>query len=394
MASAAQRLEAVYEAPYLAHATMEPMNCTADVRADSCEVWAPTQDPQGARQTAAELTGVDPSKVVVHTTLIGGGFGRKYDRDYIVEAVLCSKAAGAPVKVTWTRPDDMRHGKFRPASRHLLSGGLDARGNLIALKHTVVAPSIGEQQWPGSVKDGLDMSALEGAVELPYSVPNLLVDYVLTPIPVPIWFWRSVYPSQNVFALECFIDELAAAAGRDPLEFRLTLAEKSPRAKKVLQLAGEKAGWGSPLPPGRFRGIACAPPAFFQTYVAHVAEISLRPDGTVRVHRVVCAVDCGIVVNPDTVAAQMEGSIAFGLTAALKGEITIDGGRVTQSSFDDYPLLTIDEMPEVEVHIVASGEPPSGTGEPGLPPIAPAVANAVYAATGKRLRSMPFRPKA
>jgi isoquinoline 1-oxidoreductase beta subunit len=385
------KLEAVYEAPFLAHASLEPMNCTADVRKDSCVVWAPTQDPQGVRRSAASIAGLQESQVTVHTTFLGGGFGRKFDHDFTTEAIHCSKAIGAPVKVTWTREDDMRFGKYRPVSRHLLSGGLDAQGNLTTLIHKVVAPSISDQERPGSLKGGVDRSALEGATELPYAIPNLRVEYVLARTPVPIWFWRSVYPSQNVFALECFIDELAAEGGKDPLEFRLGLTGNSPRMKQVLSTVAEHSGWGTPLPAGRFRGIACAPPAFFKTYVAHVAEVSIAGDNTIRVHRVVTAIDCGIVVNPETVEAQMEGCIVFGLSAALKGEITIDKGRVVQGNYDDYPLMTIDEMPVVEVHMIGSSEPPSGTGEPGLPPIAPAVANAVFAATGKRLRRMPFR---
>jgi isoquinoline 1-oxidoreductase beta subunit len=386
-----KKIDAVYDAPFLAHATMEPMNCTADVRKDHCVVWAPTQDPQGVQRSAASIAGLKPEQVTVHTTYLGGGFGRRYDHDFTNEAIHCSMEIGAPVKVTWTREDDMRFGKYRPVSRHLLSGGLDARGNLESLTHKIVAPSIGDQQQPGSLKGGVDHSAVEGAVEIPYDIPNLRVEFLLAPTPVPIWFWRSVYPSQNVFALECFIDELAVAAKKDPLAFRLGLAEKSPRMKEVLKAVAERSGWGSPLPAGRFRGIACAPPAFFRTYVAHAVEISVASGNTIRVHRVVSAVDCGTAINPETVEAQIEGSIVYGLSAALKGQITIDKGRVVQGNFDDYPLLTIDEMPAIEVHIIPSAETPSGTGEPGLPPIAPAVANAIFAATGQRVRQMPFR---
>ena len=391
LGSAVVKIEAAFDAPFLAHATMEPMNCTASVGKDSCEIWAPTQVPQGAQQEAATLLGIPLRNVTVHTTLLGGGFGRRLQTDYVRDAVLCSKAAGTPVKMIWPREEDMQHDFYRPVSRHILSGGLDASGKPLVLTHRVVAPSIGDQRRPGSLKDGLDRGAVEGAVKPVYDIPNFLVEYVLARTPVPIGAWRSVFPSQNVFALECFIDEMAAAAGKDPCEFRLSLTARSPRAHGVLALAREKSGWEKPLPPGVFRGIACGPPAFFGSYVAHVAEISLNADRSVRVRRVVCAVDCGTAVNPESIEAQMEGAIVYGLSAALKGEITIDRGRVVQGNFDDYPLLTIDEMPHVEIHIVQSTEPPDGIGEPGLPPIAPAVANAVFAATGKRVRSLPIR---
>ena len=393
-ASAEKKIEAVYEAPFLAHATMEPMNCTADVRADSCEIWAPTQNPQGAQGDAAAFLGIDSSKVTVHTTLLGGGFGRRFSTDFVMDALHCSRVAGAPVKVTWTREEDMQHDVYRPVSRHMLSGAVDGSGRLSALVHRVVAPSMGDQRRPGSLKDGLDKGAVEGATDLPYAIPHLLVEYILSPTPVPIGPWRSVYPSQNVFATECFIDELATAAGRDPFEFRLELSVKSPRTHAVLKLAAEKSGWGTALPGGHFRGIACGPHAFYGSYVAHVAEVSVTADSTVRLHRIVCAIDCGIAVNPETIEAQIEGAIVYGLSAALKGEITIDRGRAVQGNFDDYPLLTIDEMPAIEVHIVPSAEPPEGIGEPGLPPIAPAVLNAVFAATGKRIRSLPVRLRA
>ena len=367
------------------------MNCTAHVGKDFCEIWAPTQSPQGIQQQAASITGIESSKITVHTTFLGGGFGRRADSDFAVEAIQLSKAVGSPVKVFWSREDDMRHDGYRPVSMHLLAGAVNAAGDIVAFTHRVTAASIGESRWPGSVKGGLDKSVVEGAVEMPYDIPNLQVDYVMAQNPIPIWYWRSVYPSQNVFAVEGFVDELAAAAGKDPYEFRRRLLAKSPRVKAVLELAAEKAGWGKPLPKGRHRGIAVSPPAFFQTPVAEVAEVSVSSDNTVRVHRVVCAVDCGITVNPETAQAQVEGAVVYGLTAALKGEITIEKGRVVQGSFDDYPLLAIDEMPEIEVHFVKSTAPPTGMGEPGLPAIAPAVANAVYAATKKRIRRLPIK---
>jgi isoquinoline 1-oxidoreductase beta subunit len=391
LSTAAKRVEAVYEVPFLAHATLEPMNCVANVRRDRCEIWAPTQDPQGFQRAASEITGLPEAKVDVHTTLLGGGFGRRFMPDTLAQAVKVSKAIGAPVKVTWTRDDDMMHDWYRPASYYVLSGGLDANGNLVAFKQKIVAPSISESNQPGSTKNGLDEDAVEGAVRLPYSIPNFLVEYVMANTPVPLGYWRSVYPSQNVFAVESFIDELAHAAGKDPLEFRRSLVTKMPRMKKAMELAAEKAGWGTPLPTGHAMGIALSPPAFYFTPVVQIAEVSVGTDKQVRLHRVVCAIDCGIVVNPDSVEEQMEGGFVFGVTAALKGKITVKNGRVEQENFDDYPLLTIDEMPVVETVIVESTEPPSGTGEPGVPAAAPAVANAVFAATGQRVRTLPIK---
>ena len=384
-------LDAVYEVPFLAHATMEPMNCTAHVRQDRCEIWAPTQAAQWAQGEAARITGLAERDVVVHVTLLGGGFGRRSMPDFASEAVRVSKAVNAPVKLTWTREDDMQHDWYRPVSLHRLRGGLDARGRLTALWHSIVAPSISEQLEPGSVKEGLDRSAVEGAVESPYRIPNFLVDYVMANTAVPIGWWRSVYPTQNVFALECFIDELAQAAKKDPVTFRRALLSKSPRMLKVLDTVVSRFGWKKALSQGHYRGIACAPPSFFGSYVAQAAEVSVETGGKVRVHRVVCAVDCGQVVNPDTIEAQMEGSITYGLTAALYGAITLERGRVVQGNFDDYPLLTIDEMPKVEVHSVRSSGTIGGIGEPGTPPIAPAVANAVSAAVGRRVRQLPIQ---
>ncbi len=390
MASAAMKVSASFDAPFLAHATMEPMNTTAWVQKDRCEIWAPTQDPQGYRREAARLCALPEEKVIVHTTYLGGGFGRRWETDVLVEAVQCSKAAGVPVRVTWTREDDMRHDFYRPVSHHVLSGGLSAEGTLVAFTHRVVAPSITGQSSPERIKDGLDKSAVEGTINLPYEIPNLQIEYVMANTPVPIGSWRSVYPSQNVFALECFMDELAGAAGKDPYEFRRALMLDRPKMLRVLDLAAEKSGWGKPLPAGRYRGIAFSPPSFFRTPVAQVAEISVE-NRTVRVHRVVCAIDCGIVINPDGLAAQMEGGVVYGLSAALKGEITLKQGRVEQGNFDDYPILTLEETPVVETYSVQSNDAPTGTGEPGLPAIAPAVANAVFAATGRRIRRLPVR---
>lgn len=387
---AAKKIEAVYELPFLAHATMEPMNCTADVRDNKCEIWAPTQSPDWAKRAAAETLGLNQDDVIVHITFLGGGFGRRFEPDFVVEAVNVSKAVNAPVKVVWTRDDDMHNDWYRPTSMHRLEGGLSEDGDLVEFKHKVTAPSINGQRWPERIRGGLDRSAVEGATKLEYNIPNTRIEYVMANTAIPVGWWRSVYASQNVFVLESFIDELASAAGKDPLEYRRQLLKKDSRMRRVVETVAEKSAWGSPLPQGRFRGIACAPPAFFGSYVAHVAEISVEGK-SVKVHRVVSAVDCGICVNPDSVQAQIESSIAFGTTAALKGEITIEKGRVVQGNFDDYMLLTIDEMPKVEVHIVPSDQPVGGMGEPGLPPIAPAIANAVFAATGKRIRKLPIR---
>jgi isoquinoline 1-oxidoreductase beta subunit len=384
-----RRVNAVYEVPFLAHATMEPMNCTADVRADGCDVWVPTQFQSKAQGTAAAITGLPPEKVKVHTTFLGGGFGRRSEADFVAEAVEASKAAGAPVKVVWTREDDIRHDFYRPATYNVLSASLGDDGMPIAYSHHVAGPSIMSRVFPDSVRNGLDSTNVEGSADVAYAIPNFHVEYVRHEVGVPVGFWRSVGDSQNGFITESFIDELAHAAHKDPYEFRKALLAKAPRQQGVLNLAAEKAGWGTPLPAGRFRGIAMVDS--YASHVAEVAEISIGADQSVKVHRVVCAVDCGSVVNPLTVEAQMQSAIVYGLTAALYGEITISKGRVTQGNFDSYRMLRMSEMPVIEVHIVPSAEAPGGVGEPGLPPIAPAVANAVFAATGKRFRTLPIR---
>jgi isoquinoline 1-oxidoreductase beta subunit len=388
LAAAVQRRDAVYELPFLAHATMEPMNCTAHVRGDGVDIWVPTQFQTGAQQLGAKIGGVPPERVRVHTTYLGGGFGRRFELDFVQEALETSKAVGAPVKVIWSREDDVQHDVYRPACRHRLRAGLDASGRPAVWTHRIVAPSILARVFPNRVKDGLDPEAVEGAAEMPYAVPAVHVDYVLADTGIPVGFWRSVNNSFNAFAVESFVDELAHAAGRDPYEYRRALLANQPRHRGVLELAAERAGWGAPLPAGRARGIAVW--KSFESYVAQVAEVSLDADGTPRVHRVVCAVDCGPVVNPDTVAAQMESGIVYGLTAALWGEITIARGRAVQSNFHDYRMLRLAEMPRVEVHIVASSDAQGGVGEPGTPPIAPAVANALFALTGKRIRRLPI----
>jgi len=388
LGSAPAKVDAVYNLPFLAHATMEPMNCTAHVRADGVDIWAPTQFQTGAQGFGAKIGGVTPDKVKVHTTYLGGGFGRRFELDFIQEALETSKAVGAPVKVIWSREDDIRNAQYRPANHHRMRAGLDANGQPVAWTHRIVAPSIMARVFPDTVKNGLDEEAVEGGVGMPYAIPNVHVDYLLTDTGIPVGFWRSVNNSYNAFAVESFIDEVAHAAKKDPYEYRRDLLGKAPRHLGALNLAASKAGWGTAPPAGRARGIAVY--KSFESYVAEVAEVSVASDGAVKVHRVVCAVDCGPVVNPSIVEAQMESAIVYGLTAALYGEIAIEGGRVKQSNFHDYQMLRLAEMPKVEVYIVPSTDAQGGVGEPGTPPIAPAVANAIFAATGKRIRKLPI----
>lgn len=382
-------VEAVYEAPYLAHAAMEPMNCTAWVKRDGVEIWAPTQAPGVNQAVAAEVTGMKPEQVQVHTTLLGGGFGRRFAPDFLIEAVQLSKAAQVPVKVVYTREDDTRAYYYRPMALCRLVGGLDGDGNPVSLDVRTVCESLSEGSGfeAALIKDGVDSTAVEGLSNQPYAVPNVNVEWVKYSPGIRTWFWRSVGSSQNVFFIESFIDEMAHAAGKDPVVFRRALLAKHPRHKAVLELAAAKADWGRSLPAGRARGIAVA--ESFGSYIAQVAEVSLE-DGKPRVHRVVIAADVGTVVNPDTVAAQMESGMVYGLTAALYGRITFKDGQVEQSNFHDYPMLRINEMPNVEVHLVPSGEAPGGVGEPATPVIAPAVANALFALTGKRIRRLPL----
>lgn len=383
-----KKVEATYELPYLAHATPEPMNCTAHVRPDGCDIWVPTQAPDEAQRVAAKITGLPHSAIKVHGTYIGGGFGRRFEQDFVAEAVQISKVTGAPVQVLWTRKDDLQHDFYRPASFHYLRAALDKDGLPLAWIHRIVCPSMLARETADGTSGGVDEGAVDGAVDLPYAIPNLRIDYVAQEPWVPIGAWRSVGHSQNAFAVECFIDELAAAANQDPYQLRRELLRNVPRHRAVLELAARKGDWGDPLPPGRGRGIAFH--ASFGSLVAMVIEVTVTPEAGVRVGRVVCALDCGMVVNPDIVAAQMEGSVVFGLSAALKGEITIRKGRVVQQDIHDYPALRMHETPPIEVHILPSQEPPGGVGEPGVPPVAPALANAVFAATGKRIRKLPI----
>jgi isoquinoline 1-oxidoreductase subunit beta len=375
--------------PFLEHACMEPMNATAFVKPGSCEIWAPTQSPGGTQVTGSKVSGVPVEKVVVNTTYLGGGFGRRGEQDFILDALETSKALGAPVKVMWTREDDIQHGFYRPATYNVFKAALDAQGAPVAWWNRVVGPGILIQK--GRAQAGtIDGAAMEGVRNMPYDLPNVHVEWVNKDYGVPLGFWRSVGPSQNGFIVESFVDELAKAAGKDPVEFRRGLLGKSPRHKAVLELAAAKANWGSPLPAGRARG--CAVMFSYGSYVAHVAEVSVAPDGKLKIHKLVGAIDAGFAVNPDQVKAQMEGGGIYALTALLYGEITIDRGRVKQSNFDNYRMLRIDEAPEMEVHILNSGEAAGGLGEPGVPTVAPAVCNAIFALTDRRVRSLPIRP--
>lgn len=388
-----EALVAEYALPYLAHAPMEPLNCTVRRTADGCEVWTGTQFQTVDQQRVAQIFGLKPEQVALHTTFLGGGFGRRANiaSDFVVEAAHVAKNLEQPVKLVWTREDDIRGGYYRPMAVHRVEGSLDAQGNPVAWRHRVVSQSIvAGSPFASMIKDGVDPTAVEGASDSPYvtAVANHRVDLHTVDPGVPVLWWRSVGHSHTAFAVESFVDELAHAAKRDPLEFRRALLEKSPRVRAVLELAAEKAGWGNPPPEGRARGLAVH--ESFGSIVSHVAEVSVE-DGRIRVHRMVCAVDCGICVNPLGVAAQMESAVAYGLSAALHGELTMKEGRVQESNFHDYRVLRMFEMPQVEVHIVPSREKSGGAGEPGTPPVAPAVANAVFALTGKRLRELPLR---
>ncbi|MFY9741068.1 MAG: xanthine dehydrogenase family protein molybdopterin-binding subunit [Candidatus Sulfotelmatobacter sp.] len=397
-----RRVSAEYSLPFMAHAPMEPGNCTANYSGDRCELWAPTQVPQDCRDSVAQAVGLDPDQVKVNVTLMGGGFGRRLEHDYAVEAAQVSKALhdakiGSPVKVIWTREDDMRCSTYRPASLHQLSAVLDGTGFPVAFTHHLIAPSIsGQKGQPGP--NGIDPDLPDEAAFV-YGLPNVSLEYVLSETPVPLGWMRSVYALQAGFASESFIDELASVAKKDPLEYRLhmlakdqdisyfTTIWKTARMRGVLQLAAEKAGWESSLPAGHYRGIACF--ACFSTYAAEVVEISMEND-TPRVHRVVAVVDCGQVVNPGILEQQIQGGVVYALSNALRAQITIDKGRVVQGNFDDYPPVRMDEAPVVEVYAVPSTEAPTGIGEPSVPPLAPALCNAIYAATKKRIRALPI----
>ncbi len=391
LAGAAKTLDAVYEVPYLAHAPMEPLNATAHVREDGCDIWAGTQGQSIDQMVAAQITGLAPERIKVHTTLLGGGFGRRtnFSADFVAEAVQVANGESVPVKTIWTREDDIQGGYYRPMFLHRLKAGLDAEGLPVAWHQHLVGESIMAGTPMGAMmKNGIDDASVEGAAHMPYAIDNRRVELTNAKKRLTVLWWRSVGHTHTGFVNESFLDEVAHAGGHDPYELRKKLLADEPRHLRVLDLAAEKAGWGTPLPEGRARGIAMR--KSFESFVAEVAEVSVD-NGRVRVHKVTCAVDCGIAVNPWNVEAQMESAIVFGLTAALHGEITLEKGRAQQSNFHDYPVLRMDEMPEIEVHIVQSSESPTGAGEPGVPPIAPAVANAVFALTGKRIRQLPIR---
>jgi len=391
MVRGAKTIDAIYEGPYLAHAPMEPLNCVVDFRPDGCNIWTGTQMQTTDRNAAAKILGLPPEKVNLQTTLLGGGFGRRAvgDSHFVKEAARVARAVQKPVKVMWTREDDIRGGYYRPVVYSELRGVVDAKGIPVVWKQSIVSQSILKgTPFGADMKTDLDPTQVEGAADSPYEIPNVLVDYHMAPAGVPVLWWRSVGHSFTAFAKEGFIDELAHAAGVDPYRYRRRLLAKHPRQQAVLDMAAEKSGWGKPSEPGRYRGIAIH--ESFGSIVAQVAEVSVSQAGRVRVHRVVCAIDCGRIVNPDTIAAQMESGIVFGLSAALYGEIIFKNGRVEQSNFLDYPILRIEEMPVVETHVVPNQEEPGGVGEPGVPPIAPAVVNAIFAATGKRIRQIPI----
>ncbi len=401
-----KRIEATYDCPFLAHATMEPMVGVADVKPGRCEIYAPSQGPGWSMAAIKQATGLGADQIEVHIPLLGGGFGRRSMPDFIIEAVQCSKVAGVPVMVQFSRPDDMRHDFYRPGTLHHLSASLADSGRPHAWHHRFTGPSIAASlgmSWPPEATE------LSGAADLSYEIPNLQVEWAQSDTPIPLGFWRAVPASFNPFVTECFLDELAHAAHKDPLVYRLTLLKQDEKRKvgrdeldpkrlrQVLELAAEKAGWQAwhLAKRAKGRGLGIAAHAYLEcgSYVAQVAEVQVMPDGTIKVHRVVCAVDCGLAINPLNIRAQMEGGIIYGLSAALYGEITLEKGRVVQDTFATYPVVKMADSPKVEVHIVKSQLPPGGVGEPGLPPLAPAIANAIFNATGKRLRSLPLTPE-
>src|SRR5262245_25825828 len=382
-------LDAIYQAPFLAHTAMEPVNCTVDVRKDGCHIWVGTQVIGRAQAVAAALTDLPPEKIIVHNHMLGGGFGRRLEVDFIAKAVEVAKQVDGPVKLIWSREEDIQHDMYRPYFYDRLHAGLDANGMPVAWSHRLCGSSVVARYFPPAFKDGYDFDTVDGAKEMPYSIANVRVEYVRHEPPgIPTSWWRSVGPSRNIFVVESFIDELAAAAKKDPVDYRRALLDKSPRALGVLNLAAEKSGWGSSLPERSGRGIAVQ--TVFGTFMAQVAEAEVDKNGEVRVKRVTCAVDCGVAINPNTIEAQVQSAIVYGLSAALFDEITLKDGRVEQSNFHDYPALHMNEMPPIDVHIVKSNEAPGGMGEPGTSALVPAVFNAVYAATGVRLRKPPI----
>jgi isoquinoline 1-oxidoreductase beta subunit len=389
LANAATKVDATYEAPFLAHATMEPMNCTVEVKADGCDIWVGTQIPTVAQQAVAQTLGLKPEAVRLHNHLLGGGFGRRLEYDFIVQAALIAKQAKQPVKVVWSREEDIQHDMYRPYYYDRLSAGLDEQGMPVAWSHRIVGSSIIARFFPAFFKDGIDPDAVDGAVDMPYAIPNKRVEYVREEPPgIPTAFWRGVGPTHNVYVIESFIDELAAIAKKDPVDYRRAMLGNNPRALHVLNRAAEIAGWGKPLADRRGRGVCVH--NTFGSFMSQVAEVTVSESGEVHVDRVVCVVDTGVAVNPDIIVAQMQSGIIFGITAALWGEITLKNGRVEQANFNDYRMLRINEAPIIQVEVVKSGADPGGIGEPGTTSLAPAVLNAVYAATGVRLRKLPI----
>jgi isoquinoline 1-oxidoreductase beta subunit len=387
-----ERIDGEYELPFLAHATMEPLNCTVHVTPDSCEVWTGTQVLARVQQYAAKAAGLLPDKVTAHNHLLGGGFGRRLEADMVATAVSIGKQVDGPVKVVWTREEDIQHDIYRPVYRDVISATLSG-GKIVAWKYRVAGSSIMARWLPPAFQGGIDIDAVDSAVDNPYDIPNFQVEYVRAEPPaVPTGFWRGVGPNNNVFATECFMDELARKAGADPIAFRLGMLGKTPRLKAALELVAEKSGWGQPLPPRTGRGV-CAQPSF-GSFIATVVEAEVDENGEVHLRRVTSAVDTGIAVNPDIIVAQLQGGLIFGLTAALFGEITIERGRVRQSNFNDYRMLRIDEVPKIDIHVIQSGEDPGGIGETGTTAGPPALRNAIYAATGVALRRLPIDRKA
>jgi isoquinoline 1-oxidoreductase beta subunit len=402
VSEAAKKVEATYFVPCVAHATMEPMNCTAWVQNDRCDVWVPNQNQTACQGMAAGITKLPPDKIHIHTTFLGCGLGRRAFTDFVPEAVMISKALGKPVKVMWTREDDIKHDKFRAPMTHRIQGGLDAQGRLIGWSHKTSAISIMKPVNPQAIKDGIDYYCLWGLWDVPdsphwndriqYEIPNLYIEFLMADLPIPCWPWRAVQNGPNAFAIECFIDELAHAAGKDPLEFRLQSLKNNKRATRVLETVAEKAGWGKPIPKGQGRGIAQH--ACFGTWVAEVVDLSVdEKTGKIKVHKVVAAVDCGPVVNPGPLVEQIESGVTIALSTALKEEVKFAKGGVATSNFDDYHIIRMSEVPEIEVHMVKSTDKIGGIGEPGVPPLAPAVANAFFNATGVRIRRIPLTPE-
>jgi isoquinoline 1-oxidoreductase beta subunit len=389
LAAAAQTIEQSYKLPYLSHAPVEPINCTAHVEKERCRIWIPTQRQTATQHTASTLTGLPVEKVEVMTTPAGGGFGLRGEQDPVVDSVLLSKALNRPVKVVWSREDDFANDYFRPASQCRIKAGLDKDGRLIGWSHMVAAPSVMTRLLPQYVKNGIDPDAVSGIWDMPYSIPNQLVNYAMVNLPIPVGFWRSVGYSVNVFTVESFMDELAHAAGKDPVQFRLAHMEKGSRPYNILSLLAEKGGWNRPVPTGRARGVAVN--SCFESFAAHMAEVSVGNKGRIKIHKMVCALDCGTAVYPDAIRAQAEGGVVMGLSVALHEKVRFENGGVKTANYDDYPVLTMSEIPEIDVHIAKSNFEPGGVGEPVVPSVAPAVANAIFKATGVRLRQLPFQ---